>query len=227
MRHLPDPVAYKQAMKEWVVPECLHIPIVAVDEAAICDHVGDIIEVLSPGRALLVQTDEPPPRDLRLPIWDHPNVDVLHARLQVWVKPDYTRYRPAYIRAMGKDQLGDKVLHHVFNRHNAVLHGYGFVRLAAISRQVNSSGSFTEQWGIKMVTEPEGREILAKRKARGFRVQYASLEEILVMLDVRLGGGIQEVCRIGQNLIEVPGSRASQTYPDAWLLPDGMHRGTR
>jgi hypothetical protein len=48
------------AMRRWGVPECLHVP-VAVDEAAITDHIGDIVKVLSPGKALLVAIEPPRP----------------------------------------------------------------------------------------------------------------------------------------------------------------------
>jgi hypothetical protein len=42
-------------------------------------------------------------------------------------------------------------------------------------------------------------------------MQYADLTDLLVMLDISLGGGVQEVCRISQNLIEIPGLRPPQT----------------
>jgi hypothetical protein len=74
-------------MREWVVPECLHVPIVAADEEAITDHIGDIVEILSPGRALIVAIDPPPERDNRLPIWAEPKASVFFERLQVWVSP--------------------------------------------------------------------------------------------------------------------------------------------
>ena len=70
MARIRDEAAYRQAMREWVVPECLHVPIVAVDEQAVSNHIGDIVEVLSPGRAVLVAVDSPPERDRRLPIWN-------------------------------------------------------------------------------------------------------------------------------------------------------------
>jgi hypothetical protein len=41
-------------------------------------------------------------------------------------------------------------------------------------------------------------------------MQYADLGDLLVMLDISLGGGVQEVFRLGQNLIEIPGRRLPQ-----------------
>jgi len=194
-------------MREWVVPECLHVPIVAVDEEAITDHIGDIVEVLSPGRALVVAIDPPPERDFRLPIWTYASSNVFFEPLQVWVNPSYTRYRQAYVRAKGPESVSGKILAHVYNRRMATLRGYGFVRLVPISRSANSSSGFTEQWGVKLAAEDLG----ARRQKRGLRMQYADLGDLLVMLDMSLGGGVQEVFRLGQNLIEIPGRRPPQS----------------
>ncbi len=116
MSRTRDEAAYQQAMREWGVPECLHVPVVAFDEGAITDHIGDIVDVLSPGRALLVAIDPPPERDIRLPIWSHPRADVLFDPLQVWVSTSYTRYREAYARAKGHESLSGKVLAHVYKQ---------------------------------------------------------------------------------------------------------------
>ena len=206
MPRIRDEAAYQQAMREWAVPDCLHVPIVAADEDAITDHIGDIVEVLSPGRALVVAIDPPPERDLRLPIWEHPSVGVLFEPLQVWVSPNYTRYRNAYVRAFGRESVSDKVLAHVYNRRMAVLRGYGFVRLVPVSRRANSSSGFAEQWGVELAAGDLG----ARRRERGLRIQYADLSDLLVMLDVSLGGGVMEAFRIGQNLIDIPGLRPPQ-----------------
>jgi hypothetical protein len=201
-----DEAAYQQAMRQWVVPECLHVPVVAADEEAIIDHIGDIVEVLSPGRALIVAIDPPPEPDTRLPIWTHPSANVFFDPLQVWVKPSDTRYRQAYIRAKGHESVSGKVLAHVYNRRMATLREYGFVRLVPVSRRANSSAAFTEQWGVELAAADLG----ARRRERGLRMQYADLSDLLVMLDINLGGGIQEVCRLGQNLIEIPGRKLPQ-----------------
>ena len=46
MPRLRNEPAYVQAIQQWGVPECLHVPIVALDEEAITDHIGDIVEVI-------------------------------------------------------------------------------------------------------------------------------------------------------------------------------------
>lgn len=201
-----DPAAYAQATREWVVPECLHQPIVAIDSSAIEDHVGEIVTVLSPGRALLVRAFGAPSADLRLPIFGHPNIEALFQPLQVWVSPSYTRYRQAWRRALGDSDIQHKVLHHIFNRRMAKLRGFGFIRLAPISRSANSSSAFTEGWGVALNTP----DYVARLNARGLRIQYADLGSLMVMLDISLGGAVQEVFRIGQNLIEIPGKRPPQ-----------------
>ena len=206
MARVRNNAAYEQAMREWVVPECLHIPVVAADEEAITDHIGDIVEVLSPGRALLVAIDPPPERDIRLPIWSHPKASVFFDPLQVWVSPSYTRYRQAYVRAKGRESVSGKVVAHVYNRRMATLRGYGFVRLVPVSRKTNSSAGFTEQWGVELAATDLG----ARKHKRGLRMQYADLGDLLVMLDISLGGGVQDVFRVGQNLIEIPGRRPPQ-----------------
>ena len=193
-------------MREWALPPCLHVPIVAIDEAAIHDHIGEIVSVLSPGRALLVAVDPPPDRDFSLPIWEHPNVENLFEPLQVWVSPTYTRYRPAYRRAKGDAAVEGAVLHHVYNRRSAVLRGFGFIRLVPISRRANSSSSFTEQWGVSLNTP----ERIARLKARNLKMQFADLGDLMAMLDIDLGGGVQEAMRLGQNLVEPRGLRPPQ-----------------
>jgi hypothetical protein len=89
----------------------------------------------------------------------------------------------------------------------AALREYGFVRLVPVSRKANSSAAFTEQWGVSLAATDLG----ARRRKRGLRMQYADLGDLLVMLDLSLGGGVQDVFRIGQNLIEIPGLRPPQT----------------
>ena len=206
MSRLRNEAAYQQAMRQWGIPECLLVPVVAEDETAITDHIGDIVQVLSPGRAMVIAIDPPPEREIRLPIWDHPLASVFFEPLQVWVNPTYTRYRQAYIRAKGHESVSGKVLAHVYNRRMAMRRGYGFVRLVPVSRRANSSSSFTEQWGVELAAADQG----ARRQQRGLRMQYADLSDLLVMLDMNLGGGVQEAFRIGQNLIELPGLRPPQ-----------------
>ena len=208
MPRTPNEPAVFQAVRQWGVPECLHVPIVAIDEEAISDHIGDIVRVLSPGRALLVEVDPPPPRDERLPIWTHPRSGAFFERKQVWVSYSYTRYRHAYVSAFGRESISGLVLAHMYNRRMAQLRGYKYIRLVPVSRGANSSSAYIEQWGVKRSESDLG----ARRAKLGLRMQYADLGDLLVMLDLHLGGGVQEVFRIGQDLIEVPGMRTPQAH---------------
>lgn len=207
MKRKRNEPACRQARREWALPECLHVPIVALDEAAISEHIGDIVRVLSPGRALEVMVDDPPARDLRLPIWQHPRSNVFFERHQVWVSPEYTRYRWAYKKALGSASVAGLVLAHMYNRRAARLRGYNFIRLVPVSRGTNSSSAYTEQWGVQRA----GVDLGKRRKERELRLQYADLGDLMVMLDMRIGGGIREAVRLGQDLIEIPGARASQS----------------
>jgi hypothetical protein len=66
---LVDEAAKEIALRRWALPECLHVPVAAVDETAIRDYVGDIEQVLSrgsAGTAFLVNIPEPQV-PLRLP----------------------------------------------------------------------------------------------------------------------------------------------------------------
>jgi hypothetical protein len=193
-------------MREWVVPECLLIPVAAYDLAAIESHVGEIIKVISPNKAYLVQADPLPTPDLRLPIFSHPNIALLQDQLQIWVTPKYSRYRQAWRSTLGNSRIEGRVLHHVYNRRSAHQLGIEYVRIVPISRSTNSSSAFTENWGVALNTP----ERAARLRARGFRIHYADLGHMMTMLDIALGGGVQEVFRIGQNLIEIPGVRPAQ-----------------
>jgi hypothetical protein len=73
MTFLLDNTAREIALTRWGLPECLHIPTAAVDEAAITTYIGEVERVLadgSPRKALLVRTKDPPSIDMRFPIWD-------------------------------------------------------------------------------------------------------------------------------------------------------------
>lgn len=194
-----DLAAYDQAIRRWALPPCLHVPVVAVDQLAIEDHIGRVIQVVSAGRAILVRPAPPPPRDARLPIWEHPNVDALFPSLQLWVSPDYTRYRRAWQRVLGSQSLEGKVLHHLYNRRLARLRGFGFIRLAPISRKTNSSSAFSEKWGVDLNTPA----YVERMKKLGLRIQYGDLVDLMVMLDALPGGGVMEAVRLAQDMIRI------------------------
>lgn len=201
MKLLIDHVAREIALTRWVLPTCLHVPIAAVDVTAIASYVGDIEAVLahgSPPKALLVNAKEHPPIDVQLPIWDLAASKVFHQQRQVWVHIAYTRYRHAYRKAFPEERLDDKVLSHVMNRRIAALKGFGYVRITPTSRGCNSSSGFSENWGVALNSTPD--QITANRR-RGAFIQYADLSDLMVMLDMKIGGGVMAAVNEGQRLV--------------------------
>lgn len=201
MTFLVDHAAKEIARTQWALPECLHVPIAAVDEAAIKTYIGDIDQVLaggSPPRALLVKTMEPPPIDPRLPIWEFASSNVFHRRRQVWVHVAFTRYRNAYRKAFPEEPIHDKVLSHLLNRRIAAVKGLTYVRITPTSRSCNSSSVLAESWGLAMYSNP--KEPTAYQR-RGAFIQYADLADLMVMLDLKIGGGVMAVVNEGQRLL--------------------------
>src|SRR5438045_1773971 len=87
-----DPHAMRIPQESGLLP-CLYVPVAARDAKAIEKYVGKIVATLAPGsggEALLVEADEPLPRDERLAIWGLPEAAVLHHPRQVWVHVDYS-----------------------------------------------------------------------------------------------------------------------------------------
>lgn len=196
-----DDIAREVAIRRYGLAECLHVPIAAVDEAAISTYIGEVQSVLNGGsarRAFLVLAKAPAPPDPRFPIWDVEGCDMLHRPLQVWVDVAYTRYRRAYGRAFPDEVLGDRVLSHAMNRRVAALKGFQVVRLTPTTRGANSSSAFSENWGVALHSDPEQ---MAANRRRGAFIQYADLTELMLMLDLRLGGGVMDLVNEGQKLI--------------------------
>jgi hypothetical protein len=196
-----DAAAKDQAIRSSGIPECLHVPTAAIDEAAIKTYVGDVVRVLASGtgnKALLVEVNNPPPIDARLPIWKLKGSSVFHCKMQVWVHIAYTRYRQAYQRAFPADDITDKILSHALNRRMAALLGFQYVRITPISRAANSSSGFSENWGVALYQKPE--ELAAYRR-RGAFIRYADLSSLMLMLDLKLGGGLMDAVNEGQALL--------------------------
>jgi len=198
---LIDNAAKEIALRRWALPECLHVPIAAVDEASIRDYVGDVVQLLAggaPPMALLIRIAEPPAIDPLLPIGDHANAGILHARRQVWVHIAFSRYRDAYRKAFPDEAIGGKVLSHAMNRRTAALKGFDYVRITPVSRGANSSSGFSEKWGVSLHASA-GRN--APRVTRPPFIQYADLSDLMLMLDVSLGGGVMAIVNEGQKLV--------------------------
>jgi hypothetical protein len=200
MSLLVDEAAKEIASLRWSLPECLHIPVAAVDEDAIRSYVGHVERVLcggAPKGALLVITPERPKIDSLLPICDHPNVNILHARQQVWVHVGFNRYRTAYRVAFRDGETSGQVLNHAMNRRIAVLKGFQYVRITPVSRGANSSSAFGENWGVQFHS---GR--FAMQKIRPPYIQYADLANLMVMLDMRMGGPLMDALMAAQKLVQ-------------------------
>ena len=197
-----DKIARDIALHRFVLPECLHVPIAALDEEAIKTYIGDIVEVLAkgtPNKAFLVQVKEPPPTDDRLPIWKMEEGAIFHRQMQVWVHVGYTRYRHAYRKAFPSEDIAGRVLSHAMNRRVAALKGFQYMRITVTSRGSNSSSAFSENWGVALHGAPAQTPEKARR---GAFIQYADLSDLLLMMDLKLGGGVMSVVNEGQSLVE-------------------------
>jgi hypothetical protein len=198
---LIDETAKGIALTRWALPECLHVPIAAVDEDAIRNYVGDVERVVSGRglrRALLVTVPERAPIDPLIPISDHPKAGIFHARQQVWVHVAYKPYRHAYKRAFPDENINGLILSHAMNRVTAVHKGFDFVRLTPVSGVSNVSSGFSEQWA-KALHKP--KEPATRRAGPPF-IQYADLSDLMLMLDMMLGGGVMDAVNEGQKLLE-------------------------
>jgi len=212
-----DRAAKEHALRHIGMPDCLHVPIAAVDAAAIRTYIGEIVQELgrgSPPKALLVQIDEPPPRDRSLPIWAYEKSRIFFQRDQVWVRVEYTRYRQAYQKAFPSEDIGGKILSHCMNRRIASLKGFQYVRITPTSRAANSSSAFSEGWGVALYGKPNE---LTAFKRRGVAIQYADLSDLMLMLDLSLGGGIMDAVNAGQKLVLPPAQGALKWPRDTKL----------
>jgi hypothetical protein len=95
-------------------------------------------------------------------------------------------------------EIESKVLSHALNRRTAALMGFAYVRITPNSRGCNSSSAFSEQWGVTLHGTLE--QAVANRR-RGAFIHYADLAALMVMLDMRLSGGVMASVNEGQNLV--------------------------
>jgi hypothetical protein len=210
MSFLIDHVAKEIALTRSALPECLHVPIAAVDEAAISNYIGEIEQVLAnglPPKAFLVKAKEAPPIDPQLPIWELASSSVFFQRRQVWVHSAFGGYRKAYKKAFPEEDIDGKILSHAMNRRTAVLKGFAYVRITPTSRGCNSSSAFSEGWGVTLHSTPEQ---MKANQRRGAFIQYADLCDLMVMLDIKVGGGVMAVVNEGQKLVRPRIARTSE-----------------
>ena len=151
MAFLIDHAAQQVALKQFALPECLHVPTAAVDEAAITTYIGKIEQVLaegSPRKAFLVKSKEPPLTDMRLPIWELPASKLLHGRRQVWVHIGFTRYRRAYRKAFPDEAIDGKVLSHALNRPKTLTTAAALISGISISMFISAPLRFCHFRGL-------------------------------------------------------------------------------
>jgi hypothetical protein len=84
------------------------------------------------------------------------------------------------------------------NRRTATLKGFAYIRITPTSRGCNSSSAFSENWAVALRGDPKQAE--ANRR-RGASIQYADLSDLMVMLDIKVGGGVMAVVNEGQKLV--------------------------
>lgn len=91
------------------------------------------------------------------------------------------------------------------NRRLANILGYQYVRITPLSRNSNSSSAFSENWGVELYRKPAE---LASHQRRGLFIRYADLTGVMLMLDLKLGGGLMDAVNEGQRLIRLDPSPA-------------------
>ncbi len=197
-----DHVARDNALHRWGLPECLHVPTGAINENAISKYIGEIVDVVSSrtaNRALLVRREQPVPPDKTLPIWDLENAKTLHSPMQLWVHIDYTGYRSAYKRTFSDDDISGKIISHSMNRRFGRLTGFQYVRVTPVSRASNSSSATREDWAMSLYDPFKQTQ---EEMRRGAAIRYGDLADLMLMMDIKLGGGIMDVINEGQKLVE-------------------------
>jgi hypothetical protein len=90
------------------------------------------------------------------------------------------------------------VLSHAMNPRVAALKEFSYVRITPTSRRSNSSSAFSENWGVVLHSTPE--QIAANRR-RGAFIQCADFSDLMLMLNLQLGGGVMAAVNEGQQLL--------------------------
>lgn len=197
-----DSVAKSDVINRWAMPESLHLPISAKDKESIARYIGNIVLELSKpstDNAFLVEVPEPKSINTKLAVWKLPESAILHQVLQVWVHVDYKGYRKAYIKVFPEEDITSLILDHIPNRRMAKVMGFNYVRIVPISKEANSSsGSLSEQWGVKYHSTPRMRKI---NRERNCFIQYADISCLVKMLNIKTGGGVMDAVNEGQKLL--------------------------
>ncbi len=204
MAYQIDHTAKERALRHFRGGECLHVPIAAVDVDAIHNYIGEVQQEFgrgSPPKAVLVRMKEPPPIDRRYPVWALEASKAFHQPIQLWVHVAYSGYRRAYRKAFPAEDISDKILSHAMNRRVAALKGFQYTRLTPTSRGANSSSAFSEGWAVALHSTPA--QMVANKKL-GAKIQYADMTDLMLLLDMKLGGGVMDAVNVAQKLIDLP-----------------------
>lgn len=76
--------------------------------------------------------------------------------------------------------------------------GLSYVRITPNTRGCNSSSSFSEQWDVTLHGTPE--QAAASRR-RAASIHYADLAALMMMLDMKPGGGVMDAVNEAQLLV--------------------------
>jgi len=85
------------------------------------------------------------------------------------------------------------------NRRTAAHKCFDFVRITPVSGAANVSSAFSENWAVAL---HKSSRPLGERHAGPPFIQYADLSDLMLMLDMMLGGGVMEAVNEGQRLLE-------------------------
>ena len=203
-----DENAKRLAERSGLQP-CLFTPVAAVDEEAIEKYIVNITAVVSHGtlnKALVVEINNLPEINHRLPIWQLEESRILHHPKQLWVHINYTGFRGAYRRVFPDEDITPLAIDHVMNREIAPLRGFNYVRLIHISHGANSSsGGHVEKMGIKTErARIEARKTNPNYQPPKLSVQYADLDDIVKMINIKTGDSVLDPVNEAQWLVDEP-----------------------
>ena len=115
-------------------------------------------------------------------------------------KAEATNIEPTlHVGKSGIDVVVEELKIQLKNRKMVKVMGFNYTRIIPISRGANSSsGSLSEQWGIKYHSTPQMRKINSEKKSF---IQYADLSSLVKMLNIKTGGGVMDAVNEGQKLL--------------------------
>jgi hypothetical protein len=197
-------VMFDDAAQKFGLPRCMWVPIAARDLESIQTYVGSIVarrhrrsgEI---GALKVKPYQKGIPADAKAPLWQSDQREeaarFLFPDFQVWVPVDYSAYKRAYLAFGLPAPRNGEFLDHVQNRRAIRLRWYShpYVRLAPVSRMVNTSGGHnTGGEGMErahLESLKNNPEAAAELRAfvESYRVQYADPMDLTKMLNIAPG----------------------------------------